>query len=662
MIFDFMAKVQRHPRWVILLNRDPDRYATKIDIEKLEKLVIMLDQLYHNGPTHITDTTYDTLVYHLNNRLKAKNRKYANIGALPVNKVKATLPYPMPSLDKVKPNTKELAAFLGKYGQCMVASEKLDGVSGMIVYKDSTIRGIYTRGNGVIGSDITYLKDYIKLPKEVPTDYVVRGEFVISRKLFDKKYHKMYSNPRNFVISKINSKSVTNAVSDIDFIAYDIIKIPDSDTLPEMSRRFALLKEAGFKVVNNYRVDNFTIFQLVMLYKTKRNDNKYDIDGLVLASDVQTNVLCGEQALKSPTTVVAFKMLLEEQIKETVITGIDWNITRYGRYVPVAQYQPVFINGIRLKRANAHNARHIKDWSMGAGTKIKVVRSGDVIPNIVDVTVDRNILPIYPSTTYPWSWDPKNVHIVLDEIGTNREVQIKRIVHFFTTIGAAGLRDKTVSKLWDSGLTDINKIIAAAVDDFTSIKGVGKKTAQNITNAMRTTRIDRFLEAATIMDVGIGRALIKHLLKYCPQLFKLSGEEIKNELTVNKVKGFGPKRIKNLSENIPRFMDYLFNLDHEGVKAAIKYNDQRLANIESTGYNQKIKDKMFVFTGFFGKTNYNLEDFIYDNRGIISKGVKADTEAIIYASCAGVSEKMIKGYDLDIPVLSIEEFYNNYRN
>jgi NAD-dependent DNA ligase len=128
---------------------------------------------------------------------------------------------------------------------------------------------------------------------------------------------------------------------------------------------------------------------------------------------------------------VAFKMMLEEQIRETKVINIEWRISRRGIYVPVAIYNSVYIDGTRLHRASAFNANHIKKWSMGNGTNIKIIRSGDVIPFIKDenVIVDNTITPIYPFNKYNWKWN--NINIVLEDIDNNPIVQIKRIFILF---------------------------------------------------------------------------------------------------------------------------------------------------------------------------------------------------------------------------------------
>ena len=112
-------------------------------------------------------------------------------------------------------------------------------------------------------------------------------------------------------------------------------------------------------------------------------------------------------------------MTLEEQLRKTRAINVDWNITRYGRYFPVAIFESVYIDGVRIHRASAHNAAHVLDWRLGKGTEMVVTRSGDVIPTIKDVTVNEKIQPILPGDKYKWFWSDSGKDILLDDIENN---------------------------------------------------------------------------------------------------------------------------------------------------------------------------------------------------------------------------------------------------
>jgi len=204
------------------INRNPDVYITTLSLERLTELVKIASFLYYNyDGGGLTDNSYDALEYHLRKRLNAKGRLYEKIGADPIQKIREKLPYPMPSLTKMKPESRELKEWLSIGNTKYVVSEKLDGVSAMLIYKNRKLESIYTRGNGDIGGNVTYLKKYIKFPDIVTRDLVVRGEFVLSKNKWDEKYAGSYANPRSFVSAKINSGFIAPLLGELEDYIFD---------------------------------------------------------------------------------------------------------------------------------------------------------------------------------------------------------------------------------------------------------------------------------------------------------------------------------------------------------------------------------------------------------------------------------------------------------
>lgn len=652
-----------------LINKDPDKYAKDLKTQDLEDFIKKANFLHFNYEGGgLTDNTFDSLLFNLNKRLRTKGRKLRLIGAQPVEKIRAELPIPMPSLNKVYPGTKELIKFLDNNpGETLVYSEKLDGISGMIVYRNKKIANIYTRGNGEIGGDVTYLKDYISLPQKLTnyTNLVVRGEFVVKKTIFKQKYSELYATPRNFVSGQIARGNITSYVPDIEFIAYEVVQIEGSEDTPTPLQKYNILSEENFSVVDYGIFRNQTVFDILYEYKIHRETSAFEIDGLVLRYNATAKVL---EALENPIDSVAFKALLDEQLRETKVINVDWRISRYGRYVPVAVYEAVYVNGIRLTRASAHNAAHVRDWNMGRGTEIVVARAGDVIPQIKDVQVNKDIIPIFPSDKYEWHW--KRMNIELDDIENNREVQIKRITHFFSTIGTRGIGPKTIENLWEKGYNDIKKVTGLKVNTLKNLKGFGPKKSQKIVDtiadAMSTVPLDRYIAALTITDFKVSRSLLKQLIRVFPSILedKYDSDDIKRELYVlkkdKKLRGFGVKRIDAVSNEIPKIRKFLLSLNSANVLRAIENQKLRRAELLRVGYNKKIQDKSFVLSGWMNKVNYELEDMIYDNLGTISSTVTSATSAVIVPSVMNITSKMMQAHELDVPVLSVNEFMEKF--
>ena len=515
----------------------------------------------------------------------------------------------------------------------------------MVVFTEgkegAKITGIYSRGDGEIGGNLTYLKEYIDFP-EVKDSIVVRGEFILPKIKWE-KYAGSYANARSFVSAKINGGHVSPAFGDIDFVAYSIVDWPDAPKDLTPDRIFKILDALGFKTPVNGVIKDPLVFDLVAEYTDRRTESEYNIDGLVI------------QAGEPPK---AFKMLLEEQLRDTVITNVDWNITRYGRYFPVAVYEAVYVDGVRLHRASAHNADHVQSWYLGKGTKIKVARSGDVIPQIKDVTVDANVEPIFPEKKWPWHWERKD--IILDIIDDNTEVQIKRITHFFGTIKVPQLGEGRVRKLHDAGLTSIEDITKASKADLQKIRGFGAKLSEQvytgIHDTMQKTRMDRFLVASTSFKTRIGRKLLKQVLREYPEIFSDSEAEITRKLKAKKIAGIGAKRIADLAKGIPEFVGELKQLDPEDIAKAIEWGEKQAKKPK----NPKITNKTFVLTNFMGVNNYDLEDYLWDNWGNIGTTVVSSTEAVIAHNLGVITPKMLSARKLGVPVYTVEEFFNKY--
>ena len=191
---------------------------------ELSDLIRKANQLYYcdNNPI-FTDNEYDILREYIlnkypNNEAAKEGHTKCNI-AIEKNRVK--LPYEMWSMDKIKPDTKELEKWIKKYKGPYVLSCKLDGVSGLYSTENNEEK-LYTRGDGIYGQDISHLIPYLKLPTK--KDITIRGEFIIKKEVFEKKYKGKSANPRNLVAGIINQKTISpEKYKDIDFVAYEVI-------------------------------------------------------------------------------------------------------------------------------------------------------------------------------------------------------------------------------------------------------------------------------------------------------------------------------------------------------------------------------------------------------------------------------------------------------
>lgn len=651
------------------INEDPDKYVQGVSTEKLKEMVKLASYLYFNfDGGGLNDNSFESLEYYLKKRLKLKERLYEKIGAPPVDRIRTKLPYPMMSLNKVKPNTPELFKFLNNSNKVQW-SLKLDGVSALAVYNNGILQNIYTRGDGTIGGDVSYLKDHIKIPQKLENTgvlkdnktVIIRGELILTKSDWI-NFKDLYSNARSFVSAKVNSGYISFGLESINFVAYEIIK-PNIE--PE--KTFKILELIGFTIPAWGLFDNPTTYDLIEEYKTQREAAIYDIDGLVL-----DNLITEKIGDANPTNKIAFKMALEGQIRKTKLLNVEWNISRYGIYYPVAIFEAVFINGIRIHRATAYNAGKVRDLSLGKGTELEIIRSGDVIPKIHNVKIDNNISPIYPSNEYEWIWKYNMIELV--DIENNPIVHTQRLLHFFQTIQVPRLGEKTLDKIrlyftskepnkpW---IYYLQKITTATPKEFRDIKGIGPKLSEgfytNISERLENVRVTKLINAITNVGMkGFGRKLIMQLLRYFPNVFLVSSDEIKDFFKKNKVPQFGPKRVETLLEGLPPFKETLLSLNFEKVNKAFENDYARYLQLKKKGYNPLIKGKKFVLTGFMGHIDYELEDYIYDNQGDFIDTVTSDVSAVISANigAATQSEKVKNAisFKKPIPIYTLEEF------
>lgn len=372
-----------------LINEDPDDYIMNFlkNTSDLKKLVDIASYLYHNYEGGgLTDNSFDALEYHLRKKLKLENKSYDEIGAMPVDKIKKQLAYGMPSLTKIKPGESKCHTFLSS---CQTTDclwmHKLDGISCMATYLDGQLVELNTRGNGTIGGDITHLATPLRIQQTINHQglLVVRGELIMNKTNWE-KYKGDYCNPRALVSGKVNAGTISPVLNDIDFIIYEMMNDNDH-LLPLPIDQLKTLSTLGFQIVQHGMLKQPTLFQVMQLYMNERNECGCHIDGLVLKLNQQKQSSCllnDNSVVKSPVDVVAFKMTLEKQIRTTKVTGVEWNITRYGRYFPTVCYKPIYIDGNRCHRASGHNANHIKKWSLGKNTQIDIVRSGMSSPSL----------------------------------------------------------------------------------------------------------------------------------------------------------------------------------------------------------------------------------------------------------------------------------------
>jgi NAD-dependent DNA ligase len=418
----------------------------KYSQEELEDILDEASYLYYNsGNVKLDDNDFDFIKEFL--LQKYPNSKYKNkIGCEIKTKKKIILPFHLGSMNKIKTElsiNNWKTKFKGDY--CIM--DKLDGCSALYEFKDNKY-SLYTRGDGSEGGNISNILKYLELPKiSGVKHFVVRGEIIINKHIFEKKYYGKYSNPRNFVSGIINTKNIDkNIINDIDFIAYEIVH-----PLMKIDEQLITLKKLKFNVVSSLIVDNFNINFLKEIFEKRKKKTNYLIDGII----IRHNSLYALPSSGNPKYAFAFKMDSEEQFGNTIVKNINWNASKYGYLKPQLVVEPVMIGGVTIKHITGKNAKFIKENKIGIGTELKIKRSGDVIPEIVEV-IKNSDEPLFPENIN-YIWNNTNVDIIITDNSTE-SVDIKLITDFFKKLKTDSLSQGTIKNYIIMAIILLNKL------------------------------------------------------------------------------------------------------------------------------------------------------------------------------------------------------------
>ena len=605
-------------------------------------LKVSNDAYYNTNKPLMTDNEYDIIKEYME-RKYSKNEIIEQVGA-PITKNKVKLPYNMPSMDKIKPDSGALANWTKKYSDPYVLSCKLDGVSGMFV-SDATNAKLYTRGDGNVGQDISYLLKKITLP--IVEGLVVRGEFIIPKKVFDEKYKSSFANPRNLVSGIINSKIVDDKIKDLHFVAYEIIQ-----PVMKPSEQMEKLIDSGFEVVQNKSENSISNESLSDVLKDWRTNYLYEIDGIIVTDDHMHTRKDG-----NPEYAFAFKMVMSDQLAEAKVVDVLWEASKSGYLKPRVRIEPIRLGGVTIEYATGFNGKFIEENKIGIGAIIQIIRSGDVIPHIKAVTTPAEKAKM-PETAYHWT--DTHVDIVLDNVSEDITVREKNITAFFTTLQVDGLSSGNVKRIMKAGFDTIPKILKMKKTDYTTIAGFKDKMIDKLADGIETkvksaTLIDIMVES-NLLGRGLAEKKIRPILEAQPQI--LTSNET-NEVKIQKLRaipGIGPENANSFVTNIPVFLVFLKECGLENkLENPIQIQVNTMKQIDTSN---PLYGKHIVMT----KTrDAAVIEKIKTLGAVLDDNIGKNTNILIVKSKDDVSNKTKYANDHNIPIMTPEEFINKYK-
>ena len=631
-------------------------------IDRIKELTELLnkasDTYYNTGNTIMEDREFDTLVEELRNLEQETGFVMATS---PTHKVgyevkselqKVTHNHPMLSLAK----TKDWNEFIQYFGnKDVIGMLKMDGLTCSLKYINGELVSAETRGNGEIGEDILHnIKTVKTVPQKIPykDELIVDGEIICTYDDF-KPFASEYKNPRNFASGSIRLLDSNEcAKRPLTFVAWNVIKGFEDEN--SFLKKLYLIEKQGFTVVPwtssfDWDAKDFLIEQA--------KKYGYPIDGLVGRFD---DIKYGESlGATSHHSNAAYAFKFGDETYETTLRGVEWNTTRTGIIAPVAIFDEVDLDGALTTRATLHNLSIIEQLELGIGDTITVYRSNMVIPKIGDNLTRSNTLKI--PTACPCCGKPTEVKYTDNSkvlMCTNPDCAAKKLARFTHFVSRKcmnidGLSERTLEALISNNLIKNFRDIYHLnehLDKLYTIDGMGKKSVENLLNSIeksRDVKLENFIAALGIPNIGLSAA------KAISKKFNGSHYDFVQALS----SGYDFSQIDDFGEITNKSLhDWWDSKDPMVELLPMEVN----FIVEDTGSNANLDGKSFCITG--GLTHYTNRDAlvktIEDNGGKYVSSVSKKTDYLINNDKTSTSGKNKKAMDLNIPIISEEDFIN----
>lgn len=593
---------------------------------------------------------------------------------------KVTHEVPALSLDKTK-DREALASWLN--GRTGVLSWKMDGLTVVVTYIGGKLVHAVTRGNGVVGEDITHNAPVIHgMPMAIPEKrkVIVRGEAVISYQDFEQINQSLrdgdtYQNPRNLANGSIRQFDPQKcAERHIHFKAFTFVNALDFNGSYDASLR--LLKEWGFDPVGYQIVSPENVVKAVAQFEQEIEGNPYPSDGLVLAlDDLEYGESLGMTG-KFPRNAIAFKW--QDETVQTVLRDVEWSASRTGLINPVAVFDTVQLEGTNVSRASLHNLRYMQDLQLGIGDTVSVYKANKIIPQLDENLTAGENPPVPVPTKCPVCGHDTKRRIGADGLTeslycTNPDCAAKHIGMFERFVcrdglNIVGLSTSKLEQLIDHGFikrkTDLFNLDQYK-KEIASLEGWGMKSAQKLFDAAynaRTTTFRQFFYSLGIPGCGhdVAKILEKEFQKI-PEACKttllmelFSSEDILN--TLSDMDGIGEVRAKAMKGWYDQDQH---DVEYKLLVKRLDITDNIISDKNST--TTSLKGLTFVITGavHIFKNRNELKQDIESKGGKASGSVSSKTSYLISNEPSN-SSKSVKAAQLGVLVITEEEYIERF--
>lgn len=625
--------------------------VTRSYLDKLD------DDYYNSGTPEVTDEEYDELVRIHEQEHGPRTKVRAKSRLTRQNQVK--LPFTIGSLSKIHygrdEDKKKLRQFSLHEGDYLVEN-KIDGISLVIVYWEHEVFLVLPT-ELTLGDNISYAIDILKIPRRKDKklgNYCIRGEATMTREYWLKNYPED-SKIRN-TVSGLFHRRIAAALCGVFFEAYEIlteaVQLSPQEQLEKLVRM-------GFSVPEYSSITSLEEESLKELYIKRKEDAPYDIDGLVLVKNVWNEL----STLDRPKYAVAFKVNTEGV--ETTVKHVEWNVSKHRRFCPKVCIEEVIIDGARFNFASGKDARSIVSKGIGPGAVVKLIRSGDAIPDIIQVT--KKVEPQLPPEG-EYEWDENGVYILAvgEDYEADNEVMI--IVNFINTVNILNVGEKLVEKLYSAGIRNILDFLSIDFDLLMTLDKVKEKAAcrvlESIQLAMGKLLNSRgkytiqgrakLMSGSVCFGIGFGYKKSLLILQTLPQVLVRDYEEEEIFASLIDVKGLGEKTISLFLQGLEEFKEL-----YRGIRE-LEFAPLEEEESSEEDEGEALKGQVIAGSGMRVREGSELEKMIRKAGGEISTSVTLKVTILLVKDKKKDTLSVKKCRDRGVEILTEAEFVDKY--
>lgn len=619
-----------------------------MDIKEIVDKLIKAREFYYNSENPImTDAEFDSLEELLRDK-DPGNLYFSSVGSAPVDKEaksgKIIHKIPMLSMGKAK-EISQIEKWIKKLSlpedQVFCMQPKIDGLSATCHYTNGKLQYVATRGDGTAGQDISHIAPYIDDIKDnisfSANELEIRGELYLPK---DTAYDTKGKPLRNNCVGLINRKE---GQSDLKFVRFVSYQISDNSCSSTEAGKIELLKKEGFHTVTFSRVGS--IEEINDYYSHYIDHNRdawlYETDGLIIAVDDNTI----HEEIDSRWVVdhhhhyaIAFKP--PAAYKETVLTDIEWQVSRQGNVVPVAIFKPVILGGATLERASLHNFSFVESLLLEKGDVLVIERANDVIPYVRANKSNHErdassfiseIIPQWcPSCGKPLHQSGVHLKCANEECP---EQLIQKIIYWVKEAEIEQVSIGTIRSLYQSGkIRNIRDIYNLKSEDFENLEGFGEKKITNFIEQVYKSKELTPVEFISRLGIPLvqKKALKKLNISSIGDFMSFSDDTY--------VIGQNIIEWKNNETNM-RYLDELMSV--------VSLSETRIGNflgsVAMTGKGPAGRKELVS----------RLEEMGYE----FSSTVTADTDILLCEDPRGGSSKLQKAEKLGVKLISYSDFF-----